>query len=108
MDPVSALIVTCLAMAFFARNTVQDVVYKRRGEDPPYLVRQRERAEKRAARVPLAERGPASRYLASIWDDAWQDAREKRQRAQSKKREQRREEWATQDAIDALEDGAWQ
>lgn len=100
------LIISFLVAGLFVRNTTQDFIYKKlRGEDPPYLVRRRERAARRG--VPLAERGAASRFFADAWEDAWEDAQEKRTRAHAKKREQRREGWAERDAIDALEDEAW-
>ena len=99
------LIISFLVASYLIRNTAQDIIYKRRGEDPPYVVRQRERAAKRADRVPLADRGPASRFLAAIWEDAWEDAHEKRKRAHDKKQQKRRRAWELEDSGEQC---AWQ
>lgn len=103
---VELLLISFWIAAYLTRNTVQDVVYKRRGEDPPYLVRQRERAARREARGPVTERGAAGRFFAALWEDAWEDAHDKHSKARARKRQEQEEQQALRDKIDALMDEA--
>ena len=57
------------------RNTVQDLAWKARGEDPPSYRREQERLARRSARRPITERREARNFWANAWHDAWESVR---------------------------------
>lgn len=104
MDPLSALVLALWVAGYFTRNTVQDLVWKARGEDPPSVRREQARRERRAERA--ADPGPGRRFWSNVWADAVASAEERRERVAAKKAGKRRVKWAEQDAA-AAEDEAY-
>lgn len=104
MDPLSAMLLAVWIAGYFTRNTVQDLAWKARGEDPPSVRREQARRERRAERA--ADPGPGRRFWGNVWADAVASAEERRERVAAKKAEKRRAKWAEQDAA-AAEDEAY-
>lgn len=92
MDPLSAMLLAMWIAGYFTRNTVQDLVWKARGEDPPSVRREQARRERRAERA--SDPGPGRRFWGNVWADAVASAEERRAR------------WAEQD-VAAAEDEAY-
>lgn len=82
------LLLSMVAAWFFTRNTVQDLTWRSRGEDPPSYRRELERAKRRAdARE---NPGPARRFWGNAWGDAWARAEERREDTRDRAKERRR------------------
>jgi hypothetical protein len=105
MDPLSAMLLALWVAGYFTRNTVQDLVWKARGEDPPSVRREQARRERRAERA--ADPGPGRRFWGHVWADAVASAEEHRERVAARKAQKRRARWSEQDAA-AAEDEAYE
>lgn len=86
---------------YMTRNTVQDMAYAIRGEDPPSYRRERERWERRQAKRAEGD-APTKRLFANAWADACAAGDERRARMVERASERRRRKWADADA-DAAE-----
>lgn len=96
MDPLSAMLLAVWIAGYFTRNTVQDLAWKARGEDPPSVRREQARRERRAERA--ADPGPGRRFWGNVWSDAVASAEERRERVAAKSAEKRRAKWAEDEA----------
>lgn len=95
------LLLAMLVSYYMTRNTVQDLAWKARGEDPPSYRREQERIRRREARKPITERREGRKFWANAWHDAWESAGEKRERIHNQRQERRRLEWQREDLADA-------
>jgi hypothetical protein len=89
--------------AYLTRNTVQDLAWKARGEDPPSFRREQERLANRRARRPITDRREGRRFWANAWHDAWESAGERRARGYAQRAERRRERWQHDDDVAVAE-----
>lgn len=88
---------------YLTRNTVQDLAWKARGEDPPSFRREQQRLREKKAKRPVTDRREARRFFANAWNDAWESAGERRARGYAQRASQRREAWEHQDQVEDAE-----
>lgn len=101
------LLLAMLVSYYMTRNTVQDLAWKARGEDPPSYRREQERIKRRDARKPITDKREARKFWANAWADAWESAGEKRERIHNKRQKRRHEWWDMEDLAEA-EDEAYE
>lgn len=101
------LLLAMLVSYYMTRNTVQDLVWKATGQDPPSYRREQERIKRRDARKPITDKREARKFWANAWADAWESAGEKRERLHNK-RQKRRHEWWDQEDLAEAEDEAYE
>ncbi|TDD97679.1 hypothetical protein [Actinomadura rubrisoli] len=89
---------------YLTRNTVQDLSWKARGEDPPSFRREQERWKRSKG---SSGGGPGRRFFANAWSDACASADERRARMAKRAAARRRSKWAKKDLADA-EDHAYE
>jgi len=88
---------------YLTRNTVQDLSWKARGEDPPSFRREQQRLADKKAKRPVTDRREAKRFWANAWNDAWENAGERRARGYAQRAERRRDKWAQEDQVAVAE-----
>lgn len=100
-------LIFCLTVAYFlTRNTVQDLAWKARGEDPPSYRREQARWQARKERKDRqVGDSPTQQLFRNAWADAVAAADERRARTAEKAAAKRHAKWAEKDR-DAAEDEA--
>lgn len=95
------LIFALVVAYYMTRNTVQDLAWKARGQDPPSFRREQDRIARKAKRRPITGRQEARKFWATAWADAWESANERREHAREKAKQRRQKAWVDQDEDEA-------